>query len=106
MRTIGSSPQLLAMSVAFDDHGETVPGRGTTIEAVAVFRAFAVVRTVGQQAVERRELRRASRFARPRQSASRSTKCGKTAWSGREGRERGFELGYAETATARGARVA
>ena len=30
MRRTAASPQLRAMSVAFDDHGEIVPGRGTT----------------------------------------------------------------------------
>ena len=30
MRLTFASPQLCAMSVAFDDHGETVPRRGTT----------------------------------------------------------------------------
>ncbi len=29
-RTTADSPQLCTMSVAFDDHGEIVPGRGTT----------------------------------------------------------------------------
>jgi hypothetical protein len=30
MRATFARPQLAAMSVAFDDHGEIVPGRGTT----------------------------------------------------------------------------
>ncbi len=30
MRLTFASPQLCAMSVAFDDHGDTVPRRGTT----------------------------------------------------------------------------
>ena len=30
MRATAPSPQLRAMSVAFDDHGEIVPRRGTT----------------------------------------------------------------------------
>jgi hypothetical protein len=33
MRTMGESPQFVAMSVAFDDHGEIVPGRGTTTKS-------------------------------------------------------------------------
>ena len=32
-RTIGESPQFAAISVAFDDHGEIVPGRGTTTKS-------------------------------------------------------------------------
>ncbi len=44
------------MSVAFDDHGETVPGRGTTTSSSPRSASSRVVRTVGQQAVERRVL--------------------------------------------------
>ena len=41
MRATADRPQLRAMSVAFDDHGEIVPGRGTTSRSAPSMRASA-----------------------------------------------------------------
>ena len=83
------------MSVAFDDHGDTVPGRGTTIERLAAGRAFVLVRTVGQQTIERRKLggREIPRDFDKMPIRRRNAGDGVV---GTGSRERGFELGYAE----------
>ena len=53
MRRMAESPQFVAISVAFDDHGEIVPGRGTTTKSSPIGGNIVIVGAVGQQAIER-----------------------------------------------------
>ena len=53
MRRTAESPQFFAISVAFDDHGESVPGRGTTTKSSPPSDTRLIVRAVGQQPIER-----------------------------------------------------
>ncbi len=49
MRFTAASPQICAMSVAFDDHGEMVPGRGATILEQALDLGARASRTLGEE---------------------------------------------------------
>ena len=71
MRSTAARPQLRAMSVAFDDHGEIVPGRGTHEQQLAGVVGARVARAVSQQALERVALGGASAARDVRRNASR-----------------------------------
>ena len=52
IRVTAGKPQCLAISVAFDDHGEIVPSRGVTSSSVPLCVTGGGCRSVGQDAFE------------------------------------------------------
>ena len=76
MRATAVRPQLCAMSVAFDDQGEIVPGRGTTSSRVPVAGvSLGRFGTVRQQALERGALATQRAAGGARRNASTSRRC-------------------------------
>ena len=83
------------MSVAFDDHGEIVPGRGTTTMSSPLVGNIGIVGAVGQEPIERFALRAGKRaFDGDEMPVVGRDGSDGVAGSGR--RECGMELGDAE----------